>query len=45
MNTALAPNKSGKAQKRTGGRIDMRVLVLLILLLLTGLVWLLTVLV
>ena len=38
MNTALAPNKSGKAQKRTGGRIDMRVLVLLILLLLTGLV-------
>ena len=38
MNTALSLNKRGKAQKRTGGRIDMRVLVLLILLLLTGLV-------
>lgn len=38
MSIALSFHKSGKAQKRTGGRIDMRVLVLLILLLMTGLV-------
>ena len=37
MHSALAVRKKSEAQKRTGGRIDMRVLVLLILLLLTGL--------
>lgn len=38
MHPAFVKNERNGAQKRTGGRIDMRVLVLLVLLLLAGLV-------